>query len=308
MRVRVADRNFTVLTEADVLEKGIPVAENWRSAQPGEWVRTDDGKIIKVLRRTQAPYVHKLEPKKPKEQIHTGYGRFSTSAPIFDSKDGRLYDRNRDRGLPYVRDTRCTAMQKIFLDKLITFGTIDDYGLWTEESVLAAYQNTYRENNDHIALKRGLRMLQKRSAKKHMSEKMITILDDVGLTDQYIGDKLKNWLEQTGKKAPPWSVKRALLQEIIKLRGHKADVQEPDVPEDLRIGPAEIKVLQAIKSGLSAEYLKDLANDVSDAEAVKMAGEIIEKMRGGPPETVPAEVVPPEIKGAPSDEEPTQTF
>ena len=71
MKVECRGKTFDVYTEEEAKQENITPIDDWRTAQVGDWIKTQDGKVIQVIgRREENP----SNVKKSYIFIRTGYG------------------------------------------------------------------------------------------------------------------------------------------------------------------------------------------------------------------------------------------
>jgi|TARA_R100000093_G_scaffold33838_1_gene18011 hypothetical protein len=241
MKKRFRTKVFDVYTEDEAIKLGIEYSQDWRNAQPGDWIVMYSGEVVKVTKRT---HQSNNGVKKAVTFIHTGYGAVPTykkhiSPSISKNRSDEIYS---DDGIfSYSNDVKPTVKQLLFAENLLKFGDIDERGMWTTDSVLNAYQSVFKDNNPTQSLWRGLKILKKKRVEKYMMEQMKDILDTKGLNDDWVAEKLKSL---SGGDTPA-ATKLNAVNRVSELRGH--NLKETNAHEKsftVQIAPAELKKLK----------------------------------------------------------------
>jgi len=176
--------------------------------------------VLQVLSRRT---VKRKDRKKDIEHIRIGYGEVPTYKSNIYAK--RYPDWHWDKGhrYDYTRDVKPTVLQTSFINNLTQYGEMTEDGMWTPDSIISCYQNVYSDNNPTSSLKRGMAILKKERVKEHMSELMKDKFDNVGVTDDYLAQKIKDFIED---EEIPAGVRFNALKSATELRGHFEKTKE----------------------------------------------------------------------------------
>lgn len=218
-------------------------SKDWREAEVDDYILTTDKKVIKVIGKDINKPMH---ARKGTVYLITGFGRHPISKnSIFSG----FINAKKERV-----DVRQTYKQKVFADYLITYGNSNEMGMWDADSIVAAYQAVYQDNNSTSSLKRGLHILKKDHIKKHIAIKMNirpTLLDNQ-IDDDYIVQGYKELVE--GIDVPP-ATKLNTLNRLSTLLGHDDKDKTETTEQVVMISDGELKKL--------AGYRKKIAETTS---------------------------------------------
>ena len=208
MLVRCKKRDFEVYTEQEAINLNIKYRLDWRNAEIGNWVLSDDGKVLQIRgRRTE----NRKRVKKQAVYITTGYGQIPTSY-------GKLFARPvPGKKTEFKLNVRATTKQKDFVGDLAITGEIGPSGTFTSKSVINSYRSVYEDNNDDQALVRGRSILKRKWVQQVMSDTMKKEFDKLKWDDTKVA---KQYLEMYDSKDVPATVKKQILDRISHLRGH----------------------------------------------------------------------------------------
>ena len=147
-------------------------------------------------------------------------------------------------------------MQKRFLDVLVEIGDVDQNGMWTNESVVNAYQSVFRDNNPTNSLKRGNIILKKKRIKEHMSELMKDKLTAIGLDDDYVAENLRKFVED--EKITP-NVRLSALNRVSTLLGHdEKKIEHLEGITTIAISEGDKRMLAEFRKELSDKELNNI--------------------------------------------------
>ena len=132
-------------------------------------------------------------------------------------------------------------------------------GMWNPDSIIACYQNMYKDNNPTNSLKRGMAILRKETVKEHMSELMKDKLDSVGVTDEYLATKIKNFIED---EEIPAGVRFNALKSATELRGHFEKTKEVEEGRTvIMLADGDKKMLAEARVALSDKDINKLIKE-----------------------------------------------
>lgn len=249
---------------------GLEYIKDWRQAQAGDWFLTTDGKVLECTKRHyRRPYTQSYvkadgttteRTTKPWWIIVTGYGETPTyKGEIVASKQFSPYWDKRRKD-PLSRDVKPTNMQRAFVDYLFLFGKLDDTGMWSAESIIKCYQSIYSDNNPKMSLDRGLHILKKRRVREYIMNNMKGELEALGLTDEYVAQKYKDFLEGDDTSE---AIRFSALNRVSKLRGHDDKEVEATQESVVLLTDGDRKLLAESRRKFSSENMDEAVNELN---------------------------------------------
>ena len=180
------------------------IHNNWRTAQTGDWIKSDDGKVTIVIKRD---YVDKSN-KESDEYIRTLLGmvncertKFFGGEPISDIwRFGKVswYEKTLNGGL---------SMKKRMFAKYVAAGI----------EPLIAYKKAYPQSSSDDYVKQRTQLLIRNEKVKQLIDKEIEILlSDTGITKSYLLEQTKEIVEKQEAKD---SDKLRALETLMKISG-----------------------------------------------------------------------------------------
>ena len=143
----------------------------------------------------------------------------------------------------------------MFVDKLIELGDIDKGGMWSYKSIVNAYQSIYKDNNPTTSLQRGLHILKKKKVKEHMSKIMKEQFDDIGVTDEYVAVKYRDFIEDDEISA---GVRLNALNKVSELKGHTVkEVSQIEGQAVYALSDKDKKMLKAASIKISDDQIQN---------------------------------------------------
>jgi hypothetical protein len=253
MLIKCRNKEFHIYSVQEAIENNIEYRDDWRYADKGDWVLTGDNMVIQVISRRKT---QKKDRKKPIYYIRTGFGEIPTYKSTLYAK--KYHDPVHDKGFMYEveRDVKPTILQKRFLDALVQSKDMEPNGMWTNESIINAYQSVYRDNNPTNSLKRGNIILKKKRIKEHMSELMKDKLAAIGLDDDYVATNLKKFVED---EAITPNVRLSALNRVSTLLGHdEKKIEQLEGITTIAISEGDKKMLAEFRKELSDKELHNI--------------------------------------------------
>ena len=253
MEVKCRANTFEVYTIEEAKALKIKVKKNWRKAEKGDWIQTNDDKVLQVVNKVVSK---RKERKKDITFIRTGYGPVPTYKANIYAK--QYPDWWQDNGYRYdlTRDVKPTLKQSTFIQNLLHYGDLGEDGMWTADSIVSSYQQIYRDNNPNTSLQRGLAILRKKRVKEYMSELMKDKLVDVGLDDDYVALKYKEFIEDN---KVPANVKLNALNKVSDLLGHNVkQTEQIEGSTVIMLSDGDKKMLAKARKVLSDKEIKQL--------------------------------------------------
>jgi len=187
---------------------------DWRNASDGDWILTADDIVLRVLGRR---ICKEGKNKKASYLIRTGYGETPTYKPQMYARKMQDYEWDNRYKKNLVRNVKPTALQSAFIQQLVDYFEPDERGIWKIPDLMDAYMSVYSDNNPSNALRRALAILRKESVKQVMSEQMKDRFLNIGVDDDYVANKYKNFIEDAGS---PANTRLQALNRVSDILGH----------------------------------------------------------------------------------------
>lgn len=213
MEVKCRNKVFEVYTISQAEEYGLQYTSKWRSASKDDWILTADNKVLQVIGHRD----YKRNKKKQIYLIRTGYGETPTYKPQIYARKQPDYEWDTRYKKNLVRNVKPTALQSAFIQQLVDFFEPNDKGMWKVPDILDAYMSVYNDNNPSSSLRRAMAILRKDTVKEVMSSIMKDRLERIGVDDNYVATKYKNFIEDIDS---PASTRLQALNRVSDIMGH----------------------------------------------------------------------------------------
>ena len=262
MEVQCRNRVFDVFESSEADDLGIKYSADWRNASKGDWVLTADEKVLQVLGRRK----YDTGRKKEIYLIRTGYGEIPTykKSLIAYERPDYEWDIRYKKGL--VRNVKPTALQGAFIQQLMDNCEPDERGVWKIPDVIDAYMSVYCDNNPSSSLRRALAILRKDSVKEVMAAKMKERLESVGIDDEYVAKKYKNFIEDSDA---PASTRLQALNRVSDIMGHVEKKENTTEQTVFMLSDGDKKLLAQHKRQLLDKELVDIITNGSSGTKTK---------------------------------------
>tara|TARA_Y100001937_G_scaffold128137_1_gene202666 strand:+ start:552 stop:1376 length:825 start_codon:yes stop_codon:yes gene_type:complete len=235
---------------------GIKTVENWRDAKIGDWIRTHDSKVIKVIGRRKRVFTGK---RKPITFIRTGYGETPTYRKKIYALRQKDWGGEDDLNKQYVRDVPATTLQKQFADYISKNGKLDKNGKFNTESIVDAYMYAFSDNNPKQSLKRGLRILRKKHIVDRINMNIRETLLEHGMDDDWVARQYKDLVDSGSGVA-----KLNALNRVSDLLGHSKKEKEEKTQNIIMISDGDKKLLAEARKELSDKDIGKLMHIVKN--------------------------------------------
>ena len=262
MQVQCRNRIFEVYKISEADDLGIKYRKDWRNASKNDWILTADEKVLQVLGRRK----YDTEKKKEVYLIRTGYGEIATYKPQVYSRKQPDYEWDIRYKKNLLRNVKPTALQSAFIEQLMDNCEPDERGVWKIPDIIDAYMSVYCDNNPSISLRRAMAILRKDSVKEVMAGKMKERLESVGIDDEYVAKKYKNFIED---RDAPASTRLQALNRVSEIMGHvekKESITEQTV---LMLSDGDKKLLAQHKRQLPEKELVNIITHGSNGTETK---------------------------------------
>ena len=214
MKVKCRNRSFDVFKRSEADATGMIYSADWRNASEGDWVLTADDMVLRVLGKRVC---YQGKNKKTSYLIRTGYGETPTYKPQMYARKIADYEWDIRYKKSLVRNVKPTALQSAFIQQLVDNFEPGVNGMWDIPDLIDAYMSVYCDNNPSNALRRALAILRKESVKHVMSEVMKDRFENIGVDDDYVANKYKDFIEDN---TSPATTRLQALNRVSDILGH----------------------------------------------------------------------------------------
>ena len=149
-----------------------------------------------------------------------------------------------------IRNVKPTALQSAFIQQLVDHFEPNERGIWKVHDLIDAYMSVYCDNNPSSSLRRAMAILRKDSVKQVMSEQMKDRFLNIGVDDDYVANKYKNFIEDAGS---PANTRLQALNRVSEILGH--------VKKEERNTEQTVVMLTEGDKKLLAQHKKQLPDD-----------------------------------------------
>ena len=252
MQVVCRNKVFEGYEVSQAEEKGLKFSKDWRNASKNDWILTADGKVIQVIGRRD----YKKDRKKKVYLIRTGYGETPTYKPKIYARKQPDYEWDIRYKKNLVRNVKPTALQSAFIQQLVDYFEPDDKGMWKIPDIIDAYMSVYCDNNPSSSLRRAMAILRKDTVKEVMSSLMKDRLENIGVDDDYVASKYKNFIEDIDA---PASTRLQALNRVSDILGHVKKEENKTEQTVFMLSDGDKKLLAQHKKQLpDKELIKNL--------------------------------------------------
>jgi hypothetical protein len=190
MRVYKVNRiDCKVYEPDDILPDGLIVQDDWRNGQVGEWVRSDDGCVLEVLRRGRM--VRKMGKNRIAEYIGTCTGTFLVSKrTVMDtSKRENIYSFSGRKVDDIVSKRKeLNNFETLFVTYLVK-------GMDAKEAYLRAFPT----NSPGYAKVKSNQLLKMERIRTAMKEELKPVLEELGISEKFVLETIKGVISSTDK-------------------------------------------------------------------------------------------------------------
>jgi hypothetical protein len=163
----------------------IPIRDNWRDARPGDWVLSDDGKVIQVLKKYSAH--------KPNIDGYVKYHIIKTCIGVFVNNPGTKMDTDPSRHRQatsfaqrsdlnnVVNRPDCTLKERTFVEFIMA-------GL----SIYESYGNVFHAASRRYLRARARHLFDTERIQKLIQEKVQSACTKLGISEEFVLKHLKD--------------------------------------------------------------------------------------------------------------------
>ena len=256
MKVTCKGKDFEQYECNEINSLGIKAVEDWRNAEVGDWIRTNDDKVVEVVGKRFKKFKGK---RKQITFIRTGFGETPTYYAKVYAKRQKDWSGNDLVYKQYVRNVPATVLQKQFADYISKFGEMDKNGKFDCASIVDAYTNAFSDNNPKQALRRGLRILRKKYISDRISMNIRETLLEHGMDDNWIVNQYRDIIDSA-----PVNAKLNALNRVSELLGPTRKEKEEKTQNIIMISDGDKKLLSEARQKLSDKDIGRLMNVVKN--------------------------------------------
>lgn len=187
---RINKKNHTVFESLDEVPSDIKVHDRWRSSDVGDWVLSDDGCVIQVLRK--GSMMRDKGKIRVRKYVGTCTGTFIClpSTKMDTSKRKNIYSFGGELSSEERVATRTTLStnEVLFVQYLSS-------GLTAQQSYLKAFPT----NNPHYANTKSSTLIKTERIIKAMKKELEPIVEELGISPKYILDRIKSEADSSEK-------------------------------------------------------------------------------------------------------------
>ena len=186
---KVSKITHTVYDPDDVLPEGLIIQSDWRQAQIGDWIKTDDDCVIEVLRR--GSMLRKMGKNRTVDYIGTCTGTFPTykGVKIDASKRENIYSFSGRKVDDVVLSRR----------NLNNFETVFVAYLAKGMDATEAYLKAFPTNSPGYAKIKSTQLLKMERIKTAMKEELKPVLEELGINEKFVLETIKGVINSTDK-------------------------------------------------------------------------------------------------------------
>jgi hypothetical protein len=242
-RARKEMRRHPVYTRAEADAMGLIVVEDWRDGERGQWVQTEDGHVVMVLRTGVL--------RRGTKWVRSPHGTFleTTGHMTTDKRNSRYTFTGRKANKEFKMSQRVAA-----------WATAVAHG----QPALKSYMDHFQSSSLRWAEQRVVFLLKRPEVIEHMKKELEPILEKLGVNPEFV---IQGFVD-IFKEGDSDNVRLKALTELAFLTGVKEEKKQ-DAPEGyFPIG----EVFGSLQSGTSAVPLPspggdDGAPDLQELEA-----------------------------------------
>jgi len=164
------------------------VIKNWREGQEGDWVVSDDDKIIRLLKVSQLNHPNDRKNYKwAKGYVRTVVGTFVNNEKTFMDTDFEQHP-NRYTFSKTIKHTNKQVKKRKNLtnnEKLFTTNVVSGMG------PVKAYMDAFKATSENTARKKALVLLKQERVMTDIEKGVLDVAKELGIDHKYILDRLK---------------------------------------------------------------------------------------------------------------------
>lgn len=187
----------------------VPLVENWKDGQEGDYVKTDDNQVVQILRRGTLNSTEGFK----RDYVRTIIGSFRCS------DDQRMEGEMRENMYAFgqaghknafhlLQERKKTTTREFLFGKYVAKG----------DGISDAYMTAFKTKNPIYAERMGKILLNQKRIQNVIREEIDKVLNEADITPLYILGTMKEIIDDPGAKD---SDKVSLLKELVAVSGMK---------------------------------------------------------------------------------------
>ena len=212
----VNNKRHHVFEDVDEVPGNIDYLYDWRHGNLGDWVLTDDGCVLQIIR--QGTMFRSKGSLKKVDYVGTCTGTFLKDGKMKMDADRRenIYSLSGKKSSKDVLEDRkeLTAREELFIHNLQKNMTLKD-----------AYINAYKTDNEKYAETRAMLLIKTERVQKKMKEHLKPILEKLEIDEELVLDGIKH-IALTAEKDSDKLKALTELSEVLEIKDKGVKVQE----------------------------------------------------------------------------------
>ena len=239
---KVSKITHTVYDPDDVLPEGLIIQSDWRQAQIGDWIKTDDDCVIEVLRR--GSMLRKMGKNRTVDYIGTCTGTFSLSKSVKmdGSRRANIYSFSGKKVDDVVQNRKNLNNYETLFVTYVSNGM----------NPAKAYLKAFPTNSPGYAKVKSSQLLKMERIKTAMKEELKPVLEELGIDENYVLETIKGVIDSTDKD-------ETRLKALFKL----ADIMDMEDKNKTTVTQVTGALFKGFSDDMieSAERPKEISND-----------------------------------------------
>ena len=164
------------------------VVKNWRESKEGDWVFSDDNRIIRLLKVAQLNHPNDRKNYKwAKNYIRTVVGTFVNNDKTFMDTD---FDQHPNR-YTFSKTIKHTKGQEKKMKKLTNNEKLFTTNVVSGMGPVKAYMDAFKATSENKARKKALILLKQERVMTDIEKGVLDVAKELGIDHKYILDRLK---------------------------------------------------------------------------------------------------------------------
>ena len=168
--------------------------KNWREADEEDWVESDDGRIIQILKRSQISHPNDRKNYK----LANGYCRTVVGTFLCNDKTKMDTDfSNHPNRYTFSKKIKHTNKRVVQREKATKKEKEFAINMVIGKGAVKSYMDAFNEANQTNAKKKSAILLKQRRIMKEIEKSVMDVAKEMGVDHEYILASMKNLIEHT---------------------------------------------------------------------------------------------------------------